>query len=135
MKRNPFIIIRKEPKVVVLKDNGEVFGEIREILSVEGGAKRTNLAQVTLKGPDILHSHRKAEETYICVEGEGYIFLNGEIYDFGLGTRIIIKPGTLHAASPKNDSEKLVFLCISSPAFDPDDVFEDPCRRVWQTAQ
>lgn len=38
----------------------EVFGEVEEITSRALGAERTNVAKVTLWGPDFLHHHKKS---------------------------------------------------------------------------
>lgn len=127
----PFIIVDEEPNIVELQDDKEVFGEVEEITSRSAGAERVNVAKVTLRGPDIIHHHKEGEETYICQEGDGEIFLNRAIFRFVPGNRIIIKPGTLHAVRPKNSIGKIVFLCVSSPAFSPDDVYEDRHGRVW----
>lgn len=129
--KKSFIIIDGAPKIVRLEDEDEVFGKVKEIIPTEAGAKKAGLAVVTLWGPDIIHHHRKAEEIYACFKGEGYIFLAGKVYNFVPGVRVIIKPGTLHAARPKKPDEKLVFLCVSSPTFDPKDMFEGPCGRIW----
>jgi len=126
------IVIRQESNAVALRDGTAVFGEVEEITSRAVGAERTNIVKVTLWGPDILHHHEIAEETYICSGiGNGELFIDGKIIDFTPGTRVIIKPGQLHAARPKEGSGKIIFLCVSSPAFNPADVFEDPRRRNW----
>lgn len=44
---------------------------------------------------------------------------------------MIIAPETLHAARPKKEFNKLSFLCVSSPAFNPKDVHEDSRGRKW----
>ncbi|PIR72986.1 MAG: hypothetical protein COV26_00965 [Candidatus Nealsonbacteria bacterium CG10_big_fil_rev_8_21_14_0_10_36_23] len=121
-----FIIVSEKPNVVKI-----LFGTVEEITSRIVGAERTNVAKVVLWGPDVLHCHKEAEETYICLEGEGDICLDNEIFDFVPGTRVIIGPGTLHAARPKETCERLILLCVSSPAFDPKDVYEDPRGRTW----
>ncbi|MCK4524824.1 MAG: cupin domain-containing protein [Candidatus Andersenbacteria bacterium] len=122
-------IIIPKPEVVELDDGIEMFGEIEEITSKNLGAKHANFAKVTLWGPDFLHHHEKAEETYVCLEGEGEIILDNTIHEFLPGTRVIISPGTLHAVRPKD--LKMIFHCISSPAFDPDDVYNDERGRNW----
>jgi len=133
MKKQGFVVLRKKTKIVELIDEKrkEEFGEVEEITSRDVGATQANLAKVTLYGPDYLHSHKKAEETYICVDGIGEIYLNGQILDFTPGTRVIIRPGTLHAARPKEILRKLVFWCISSPPFNPKDDYYDPKGRDW----
>jgi len=127
-----FIFITDEPHVVELRDGDKVFGQVEEITSRSIGAERVNVAKVTLWGPDILHKHEKREETYICLEGEGELYLNGRIFDFVSGKRAIIGSGVWHAARPKEACKELILLCVSSPAFDPDDVYEDSRGRKWR---
>lgn len=124
-------IINNEPKVVELKDGDEVFGQVEEITSRAVGAEGANLVRVTLFGPDVVHTHDKAEETYIYESGMGRIILGDKIFEFGPETKVIIPPGTPHAAKPANSFPRLVFLCVSSPPFDAEDVHPDPRGRNW----
>jgi len=126
-----FIIINEKPKIIKFIDDKGIFGKVEKITSRAVGAERVNVAKIILWGPDILHTHKETEETYICVEGEGEIFLIDQIFEFIPGVRVIVRPGTLHAAKPKKNSGKLVFLCVSSPAFKPGDVYNDPRGRAW----
>jgi len=127
--KHPFVIVKDESGVVRLTDEiNEVFGTVKEITSRALGAEGANLAEVTLFGPDVTHYHKKNEETYIS-KADGEIFINEEIHDFSAGTRVIIAPGTLHAARPKGVGENLTFLCVSGPPFDPEDVFNDSRGR------
>lgn len=52
------------------KDGDVVFGQVEEITSAAIGAEGANLARVTLTGPDFVHTHDKAEETYIYELGK-----------------------------------------------------------------
>ncbi|MDO8559111.1 MAG: cupin domain-containing protein [bacterium] len=129
-----YTVIGREPKpkVVKLKHWRNDFGEVEELISESLGAGRVGVATVTLTGPDILHSHANTEETYICIKGEGEIFLDEEIVRFIPGVSVIIKPGTVHAARPTSSRDSLVFSCISSPAFNSGDVINDPRGRRWE---
>ena len=124
-------IIKEKPKVVEFKDGGTVFGRAEEITSREVGAEGANLARITLFGPDVIHTHEKAEETYIYESGMGKILLGDQIFEFGPGTRVIIPPGMPHAAKPADSFPQLIFLCVSSPPFDPADDHLDPRGRNW----
>ncbi|MCK4799759.1 hypothetical protein KAS31_02165 [Candidatus Parcubacteria bacterium] len=124
-------IITSKPEIIKLYDKEKTFGEIREITSKELGAKYANFAEVTLWGPDFLHLHKRAEETYVCLEGKGEIILDGIVYEFIPETRIVISPGTLHAVRPKTPNTKVVFYCVSSPPFNPNDVYNDKLGRDW----
>jgi mannose-6-phosphate isomerase-like protein (cupin superfamily) len=125
------VILEEDPRVVYLDDETGNFGEIEEFTSKATGAQKANIVHVTLYGPDLLHSHKIAEETYISEIGGGELFLDGEIIPFVPGKRVIIGPGIVHAARPKGNSPELVFLCVSSPPFDPKDVYKDPRGRKW----
>jgi len=126
------MVIAEELKVVEFKDGGVVFGKAEEIVSRDIGAVKAGLARITLFGPDILHAHNEMEETYVCESGRGKIFLNGQVSDFEPDDRVVIHPGDLHAVRPANSFPKVVFLCISGPAFDPGDVVHDPRGRNWK---
>lgn len=128
-----FSVVQGSPKMVELEDKKrrkiDVFGIIEEITSRAGGAEKASFAKITLWTADKLHFHKIAEETYICMEGEGQIFLDGKIIDFNPGVRVIIEPDTLHAARPVKG--ELVFYCVSSPPFDEKDVYYDRRGRKW----
>lgn len=128
-----FSVVQGSPNMVELEDTKrhktDVFGIIEEMTSRAGGAEKASFAKITLWTPDKLHRHEMAEETYICLENEGQIFLDGKIVDFTPGVRVIIEPGTLHAARPIKG--ELVFYCVSSPPFDEKDVYYDRRGRKW----
>jgi mannose-6-phosphate isomerase-like protein (cupin superfamily) len=127
------VIITDEPREITLEDNGIVFGKVVEITSRAFGADRANVALVTLEGSDLIHHHQNGQETYICVTGEGELLLGAAtetIIPFREGVRVIVRPGTKHAARPLA-GQTLEFICVSSPAFDPADVYNDPRGRNW----
>jgi len=125
-------IIQEEPKVVELKDGEVVFGTVEEITSWAVGARQADVTRITLTGPDFVHINNRTEETYIYESGRGKILLGNEIFEFNPGTRVIIPPGTLHAAKPYDSFPQFVFLRVASPPFDPEDVFyPDPRGRNW----
>jgi mannose-6-phosphate isomerase-like protein (cupin superfamily) len=59
-------------------------------------------------------------ETYVVLEGEGQIELDGERFDVKPMTAIMIRPGCRHRAIGN-----LKILNIPVPAFDPDDEWFD----------
>lgn len=128
-----FIVVRDLPVTVDLVDPldpDDIFGTAEEETSEAFGAERVSVAKITLWAADVLHGHKEREETYIFVEGRGELFLDDEIFKVGPGVKAIIKPGVVHAARPKND-EEMVFWCVSVPAFNPEDVYNDPRGREW----
>ena len=122
-------VIEESPKVVELKHSGEVFGTVYEITSRVLGAEGAGIASITLTGPDIVHVHKRTEETYVWESGLGKILLGDDIFDFGPGAKVIIPPGTPHALKPAYSFPQVVFLCISAPPFTPKDVYADPRGR------
>lgn len=118
-------------EMIMLEDENGTFGRIWETTSAANGAKKAGIAHVELWGPDVLHWHKEAEETYLCLEGEGEMKVGRDICPFLPGYSVIIDPGTVHAAMPKSPCQLLRFLCISSPPFNPNDVFPEPQGRRW----
>lgn len=127
------VIITEKPREITLQEGGVVFGRVTELTSRDWDAERANVALVTLMGPDLIHYHNNGEETYVCLQGSGELLLGAAteiIIPFCEGVRVIIRPGTSHAARPLPGQE-LVFICVSSPAFDPHDAYNDPRGRNW----
>jgi mannose-6-phosphate isomerase-like protein (cupin superfamily) len=65
------------------------------------------------------HYHKRLTETYIVIEGEGYLELDGDRVPLRPGTVVTIPPGVVHRAVGD-----LYINNIVVPAFDPDDEFE-----------
>lgn len=65
------------------------------------------------------HYHKKLTETYIVIEGEGYLELDGDQVPLKPGVVVTIPPGVVHRAVGD-----LYINNIVVPAFDPDDEFE-----------
>jgi len=131
LQTDSFCIIHEKPKIIELRDEIGAVGKVEEFTSKSTGAVQANVTDVTLWGPFFLHHHKISEETYICSDGEGEVFLDGQIIEFGPGVRVIVKPGTVHAARPKKGCEKLVYLTVTAPAEDPSDNIFDPRGRAW----
>jgi len=66
------------------------------------------------------HYHKKLTETYIVLEGEGYLELDGDRIPLQPLTTVKIHPGCRHRAVGK-----LKVLNIVLPAFDPHDEWFD----------
>jgi mannose-6-phosphate isomerase-like protein (cupin superfamily) len=66
------------------------------------------------------HYHRRSEEIYFVLGGEGTLEIEGELREVGPGDAALIPPGAWHqirAALP------LRFLCCSAPAYSHEDTF------------
>ena len=66
------------------------------------------------------HSHKTLTETYVVLEGEGYLELDGERIPLQPLTTVKIHPGCRHRAVGK-----LKVLNIVLPVFDPEDEWFD----------
>jgi mannose-6-phosphate isomerase-like protein (cupin superfamily) len=66
------------------------------------------------------HYHKTLTETYVILEGEGYVELDGEKVPVQPMTTIRIHPGCRHRALGKL---KVMVICM--PVFDPEDEWLD----------
>jgi mannose-6-phosphate isomerase-like protein (cupin superfamily) len=66
------------------------------------------------------HYHKRLTETYVVVEGEGWLELDGERVPLKPLTAVTIRPGCRHRAVGK-----LKLLNFVVPAFDPEDEWFD----------
>jgi mannose-6-phosphate isomerase-like protein (cupin superfamily) len=66
------------------------------------------------------HYHRRLTETYVVIEGEGWLELDGERVPLRPLTAVTIRPGCRHRAIGK-----LKLLNFVVPAFDPADEWFD----------
>ncbi|MEM7456786.1 MAG: cupin domain-containing protein [Planctomycetota bacterium] len=66
------------------------------------------------------HYHKKMTEIYYVLEGTGQMELDGEFFDVGPGSTILIKTGCRHRAIGN-----MKILNVPVPAFDPDDEWFD----------
>lgn len=66
------------------------------------------------------HYHKTLTETYVVLEGEGWLELDGERVPLRPMTAVMIKPGCRHRAIGN-----LTVLNVCIPAFDPEDEWFD----------
>lgn len=66
------------------------------------------------------HYHKRMTETYVVLEGEGWLELDGERVPVRPMSTVMIRPGCRHRAVGK-----LTILNIPVPAFDPEDEWFD----------
>lgn len=67
-----------------------------------------------------VHYHKKLTETYLVLEGEGHMELDGDVISVKPMTSVLIKPGCRHRAIGK-----LKVIVVAIPAFDPEDEWFD----------
>ncbi len=98
-------------------------GQARRAFTGVPGAP-ASVHMVDISKDSRVHYHRKMTETYVVLEGEGEIELDGEIHPLTPLKSVVIRPGCRHRAYPKQGGT-LRILNIAMPPFDPADEFED----------
>lgn len=70
------------------------------------------------------HYHLLAEEVYYILQGNGEVFVQGEIRKVKPGDIVLIPPGHRHRIlNPSSASQNLVFLAVSTPPHSRDDEY------------
>ena len=85
----------------------------------------TALVEVNVGMEATLHLHRRTEEVYFILEGEGEVRLGAVSWKVGRWDSVLIRAGERHAI--KNAGTAILrLLTINHPAYDPDDsVFDE----------
>ena len=99
--------------------------QIRSILDLTNApVKQQSLAEATLQAQSSTdrHYHRKSEELYFILEGEGVMELDGSTKPIGPGDAILIPPNAWHQITASNTSQ-LRFLCCCSPPYSHEDTY------------
>ncbi|MCK4710085.1 MAG: cupin domain-containing protein [Gammaproteobacteria bacterium] len=99
---------------------------IRELLHPENNTtvKNQSLAEATVlcNQTTAAHFHKKTEEIYFILKGNGKMFLDDNSFDVSEADSILIKPGQIHCIKNTGNTE-LKFLCCCSPAYQHEDTF------------
>jgi mannose-6-phosphate isomerase-like protein (cupin superfamily) len=67
------------------------------------------------------HFHRRSEEIYLIVDGNGELEVEGETRSVAAGDAILIPPGSWHELRADSDGVRL--LCCCAPPYSDDDTF------------
>lgn len=97
--------------------------EIRELLAHRNSRiQNQSLAEARLQPGQSTtpHFHRRTEEIYYLLEGQGRITIDGEARDVRVGDAIAIPPGAVHAIVNTSDGV-LKFLCTCAPGYEHED--------------
>lgn len=78
------------------------------------------------------HRHHLKHETFICVAGSGFIFVNGHLKPFREGDRQIIEPGTWHSFG---SVDGMTLLEVSTTHDDSDVERSSESRRILPSEQ
>ena len=79
-----------------------------------------SLHVVEIKEDSKTHYHKRMTEIYYVLEGTGQMELDGELFEVGPGSTVMIKPGCRHRAIGQ-----LKIINVPVPAFDPSDEWFD----------
>jgi mannose-6-phosphate isomerase-like protein (cupin superfamily) len=79
-------------------------------------AQSLALAEVAPGATTRLHRHRRAEEVYHILEGEGEMRLGDETFAVAPGDSVVIRPGTAHRIA-NTGAGALRFFCCCAPAY------------------
>ena len=97
--------------------------EIRELLAHRNSCIRNQSlaeARVAPGTTTVAHFHRRTEEIYYVLAGEGSMRLGDETRQLTIGDAVAIPPGLIHRIT-NTGSNELVFLCCCAPAYEHDD--------------
>lgn len=94
---------------------------IYELLGTEADAKLHSVAYVTLgqNGSSSAHFHPDAEESYVVLEGEGFLVIDGRERSVKAGDVAFIPKNAIHQIFNKSMAD-LSFLCVCAPAWTPE---------------
>ncbi|MCL4544584.1 MAG: cupin domain-containing protein, partial [Chloroflexi bacterium] len=71
------------------------------------------------------HYHRTFTEIYTCLQGNGFLELDGSVVALTPGTVVVIPPGVRHRAYPASADQALRILNTAVPPFDATDEWLD----------
>ena len=102
-----------------LKTMDDICGKVQEL----GHTDNIDVAHITITDKSTPHLHRKTEEIYFILKGEGLVTIDDEQQKVEKDDTILIPKNKFHSID-KLSSEPLELLAITSPGYDPDDVIE-----------
>ncbi|HEY5706924.1 MAG TPA: cupin domain-containing protein [Terrimicrobiaceae bacterium] len=97
--------------------------QIRSILdSANAPVRNQSLAEASIPAGSSTerHYHKKSEEFYFLLEGEGIMEIDGEARAVTPGDAVLIPPGSWHQITA---SSPLRFLCCCAPPYSHDDTY------------
>lgn len=100
-------------------------GVIYNIINVKNSElKKVETAMCIFAPAEIakLHYHKKMEEIYFIIDGEGEIELDGKWYPVKSEDSISIPPGVKHRMKNSSNDKSLKFLSVNSPEWEESDM-------------
>ena len=71
---------------------------------------KTNVYQITSDSNVALHAHKKFDEIFYCIKGEGFGVLENEEKELTVGDAFIVKENILHALRTETEMWVTSFL-------------------------
>jgi mannose-6-phosphate isomerase-like protein (cupin superfamily) len=89
-----------------------------------GSSTRTSAACITLDGGAKVarHYHRRSDEVFVCVGGEGDLWVDGSHRALASGVAAVVPALSPHALVNRS-ARPLSLIVVSSPPFSDDDVY------------
>lgn len=97
--------------------------EIRELLAHRNSCIRNQSLAEARVAPGlttVAHFHRRTEEIYYVLAGEGEMRLGDQARKVVIGDAVAIPPGMVHSITNTGQVD-LVFLCCCAPAYEHED--------------
>jgi mannose-6-phosphate isomerase-like protein (cupin superfamily) len=80
---------------------------------------------VDIRADSHRHYHRTFTEIYVCLEGSGFLEIDGRVVALEPGTVAVIEPGQRHRAFPAAPDRLLRILNVAVPPFTAGDEWLD----------
>ncbi|MDD5085137.1 MAG: cupin domain-containing protein [Candidatus Omnitrophica bacterium] len=109
------VLNRSKLKSFITKDGSRII----DIVSPRNSSARNqSLGEARLRPGKATdeHIHKKSEEIYYLLKGQGLMFIEGRSRRVKAGDAVIIRPGKRHHIK-NTDRKELVFLCLCAPAY------------------
>lgn len=102
-----------------LKTMDDICGKVQEL----GHTSNIDVAHITVTGKSTPHLHKKTEEIYFILNGEGMVTIEDEQQKVEKDDTVLIPKNKFHSIE-RISAEPLELLAITSPGYDPNDVIE-----------
>jgi len=108
---------------VINKSLVESFEDVCGTISEFYSSTNLNFTIATITGESTPHMHKKMEEIYFVLKGEGTIFIGDESEHIKEGDLVAIPKNIFHHVQTKG-GESIEVIVVTHPKFDASDVIE-----------
>lgn len=109
-----------------------ICGDVIKLINPDNsGAQTLSCVIVTLRpsAESETHYHKRREEIYYVLEGEGLLIVDSNKYDITKGMTAFIPPGTSHKVINKGTKPLRLFV-VGSPPYSPADTFKISSEQI-----